>query len=155
MRFITYFVLSYTFLYLQDTQRAPHCSCTIMVLFTIQVDSPPLPFVANSPWKKSWVAGGKVEKKWLDLRFQHFCSFTLKGSMIFNTTVCENEQLYKWQAGKLVLPLGECYILVCKGDQAYLWHKITSLPSSRTELNAAPGLNSCPLYFCVLDFRTR
>lgn len=49
-----------------------------------------------------------------------FCSFTLKGSMFFHTAVCKNEQVYKWQAGKLALPLREWYVLVCKGDQAYL-----------------------------------
>lgn len=71
----TYFVPSYTFLYLQDTQRAPRCSCTMMVLFTTQVVSPPFPSVADSARRKSWAAGGKAEEKWLDLRFQHFLFF--------------------------------------------------------------------------------
>lgn len=67
--------------------------------------------------------------------------------MFFNSAVCEDAQVYKWQAGKLVWPLRECYILVCKGDQAYLWHKITSLLSSRTELNAALGSEFLPTVF--------
>lgn len=54
------------------------------------------------------------------------------------TPMCENKQMYKWQAENLILPLMECYLLVSNGDKASLWHKVTSLTAYRTQLNAAP-----------------
>lgn len=80
-----------------------------------------------------WESGEKIVR--LKMRLQHFLYFHTEGT---TTPMCENEQMYKWQAENLILPLMECYLLVSNGDKASLWHKVTSLTAFRTQLNAAP-----------------
>lgn len=89
----------------------------------------------------------------LKIRFQHFLYFHIEGT---TTPMCENEQMCKWQAENLILPLMERYPLVSNEDKASSWHKITSLLAYGMELYIA----SVPdflliLYFCFPDFMTR